>query len=72
MQKFGISDYMPGHWVWTSCPSTHEEVVGSGSYQQFSVPDGYVTWWYCPACQGWHVRHLSSYDNDCNLAKTET
>jgi len=45
------------HWILAYCPSTQEEVVGSGWYQEFSVADGQASWWRCPACCGWHVLH---------------
>lgn len=38
----------------TYCPLTGVRVLESGS-KQFSVSGVSVTWWHCPACNGWHV-----------------
>ena len=43
------------HWVLTCCPSTGDEVVGSGWEKNFSPPVGQARWWKCPACDGWHI-----------------
>jgi hypothetical protein len=42
-------------WILARCPCNGEEVVGSGWHKSFSLPSGYGSWWYCPACFGWHV-----------------
>ncbi|MCK6624807.1 MAG: hypothetical protein L6R45_06485 [Anaerolineae bacterium] len=36
------------------CPVTGVRVLEYGS-KQFSISGFYVTWWHCPACNGWHV-----------------
>ncbi len=38
----------------TNCPKTGKQVV---VHEQncFMIPDGKASWWYCPACGGWHV-----------------
>ena len=48
------------HWVLTSCPSTGDEVVGSGWEKNFTTPVGQARWWKCPACDGWHI--MTEYD----------
>ena len=42
-------------WVLAHCPCTGKEVVGSGWNQHFSIPNGQASWWFCPACAGWHI-----------------
>ncbi len=44
-QNPGISNY---------CPLTGGRVLEYGSIQ-FSFSGLYVTWWHCPACNGWHL-----------------
>lgn len=36
------------------CPTTGEQVLGN-SLIHFSVADRKGVWWFCPACQGWHI-----------------
>jgi len=48
-----------GKWVLSYCPSTGDEVVGSGWNKRFSTPTGQATWWHCPSCGGWHISTLS-------------
>ena len=59
MDQQTISSSKQDRWVWASCPSTGEEVVGSSWQEELIVPDAHATWWYCPACHGWHVQHES-------------
>lgn len=62
MSKLTIStEYQK--WILTNCPSTGDEVVGSGWNQQFSTPGGQATWWQCPSCGGWHITNLSNAKN---------
>jgi hypothetical protein len=38
----------------TYCPLTGVWVLEFGS-KQFSISGLSVTWWHCPACNGWHI-----------------
>lgn len=55
-----------GRWILAHCPRDGEEVVGSGLAEVFAIPDGEASWWYCPACQGWHVLINSYETNNCH------
>ena len=46
-------------WLLASCPSTGDEVIGSGWNKQFTTSGGQATWWQCPACGGWHIATVS-------------
>ena len=43
------------YWILTICPSTGDEVVGSGWKELISTAGGQATWWQCPSCGGWHL-----------------
>ena len=51
-------------WILASCPSTGEEVVGSGSQKEFDNSDIEATWWFCPACGGWHLQSAAACDKN--------
>ena len=51
-QSFAVRQ---NRWILACCPCSGEEVVGSGWHKSFSLPNGEASWWYCPACYGWHV-----------------
>jgi hypothetical protein len=53
-------------WILAYCPRDGEEVIGSSLDEVFVIPDGKASWWYCPACHGWHVMIASDELNNCH------
>lgn len=54
MGEKAIDETRQNQEIVSYCPLTGVRVLELGS-TQFSISGVSVTWWHCPACNGWHV-----------------
>jgi hypothetical protein len=60
-----MSSKNPDFQVLIHCPATGEQVLGNNLIH-FSILDRKGVWWFCPACQGWHIM-ICGEDKKINL-----